>query len=239
MPVVTQGSCLQSFFVVCCLFWCGEGTFISITQNISRPHLEVFKGVIPMHLKKWRHHHALDDIHTSWGSVISRQIPPEVNGVWSVCVGVQILNLRLSRWPKMSRDEINMHKKWHIQFKTFRGHKKLTIFLHFRKYLGVPKKTKVGQPWRLTRISVYDRIHPIHGTIAWNANQAPPGKFAGDFFGLVKWPFQRSSAPKWGIKRSHWITWRIDCYGFALLFFLFPRDSGVFLPSSMNISKTS
>ena len=34
-----------------------------------------------------------------------------------------------------------------------------------------------------------------------------------DLFGIVKWPFQRLLVTsKWGIKRSHWITWRYCNY---------------------------
>ena len=87
--------------------------------------------------QKMGHHHALDDIHTSWGSVISRQIPPEVNGVWSVCVGVQIWTSDLAGvW--MSRDEVNMHKKWHFNSKLSEVTKNWHLFCIFAV------KTKVG-----------------------------------------------------------------------------------------------
>ena len=225
MPVVTQGSCLQSFLLFAVCFDVGGNIHLHHAKHQPATSWSL-QGSNSNASQKMGHHHALDDIHTSWGSVISRQIPPEVTGVWSVCVGVQILNLRLSRWPKMSRDEINMHKNG-ISIQTSEVTKSWPFFCIFGKYLGVPKKTKVGQPWRLTgflsMIGFTQYTERLHGM----PTKHHRASLLVTFLGWLSDPF-KGQVPQVGDQKvtlnhlAHWLLW------FCPPFFSVPTWFGCF-----------
>lgn len=160
--------------LLCCflfvLMW--EGKFISITQNISRPqYCKTLQGsnstasnVAPSCHRWYPYLLRFGDIQANSPNVQPQQVALDVYG-----------------WNKHAQ-------KRHVNSKLSEVTKSWQKFLHFRStiYRYSKTKTKVW-PWKLTRNSGYDRIHPIHGTISL-------------------------SDPKWGIKLgpglnhpTHWL----------------------------------